>query len=89
MEKTCIYLKVIKLLSLILINIMMSKNYYNILDISSDANEADIARSYKRLSLKFHPKLSKLDYNTTYYHFCEISEAYEILSDRIFILKSN
>ena len=48
----------------------MSKNYYEILELISDASEADIAQSFKRLSLKYHPKLSNLDYNTTYFHFC-------------------
>ena len=67
----------------------MAKNYYNTLELASDANEADIAKSYKRLSLKYHPKLSKLDYNTPYFHFCEVSEAYEVLSDRISTLTSH
>lgn len=26
--------------------------------------------------------MSKDDYNTTYHHFCLVSEAYEVLSDR-------
>ena len=38
--------------------------------------------SYRRLALKFHPKLTKEEKNTAYHHFCEISEAYEVLIDR-------
>lgn len=35
------------------------------------------------MSLRWHPKLSREDYNTTYHNFCLISEAYEVLSDPI------
>jgi DnaJ family protein B protein 13 len=52
------------------------------LEINRDASAADVAKAYNKLSLKWHPKLSKEDYNTTYHHFCLISEAYEVLSDR-------
>lgn len=58
-------------------------DYYKILEINRDATAADVAKAYNKLSLKWHPKLSKEDYNTTYHHFCLISEAYEVLSDRI------
>jgi len=58
-------------------------DYYNILEIHRDAQQSDVAKAYNKLALKWHPKLSKEDYNTTYHHFCLISEAYEVLSDRI------
>lgn len=57
-------------------------DYYLILEINRDVLEADIAKAYHKLALKWHPKLSKEDYNTTKHHFCLISEAYEVLSDR-------
>ena len=56
--------------------------YYQTLEINRDACEADIAKAYRKLALRYHPKLSKEDYNTTYHYFCKISEAYEVLSDR-------
>ncbi|CAD8052917.1 unnamed protein product [Paramecium primaurelia] len=58
-------------------------DYYKILEINRDASASDVAKAYNKLSLKWHPKLSKLDHNTTYHHFCLISEAYEVLSDPI------
>jgi DnaJ family protein B protein 13 len=61
----------------------MGKDYYQVLELNRDANESDIAKAYRRLSLRWHPKLSKEDQNTSYHHFCEISEAYEVLSDPI------
>jgi len=59
----------------------MGKDYYQILGLNRDANEADIAKSYKTLALKWHPKLSKIDSDVTYHNFSEISESYEILGD--------
>ncbi len=43
--------------------------------------------SYRKLALRYHPKLSKLDSNTTYHYFCNISEAYEV--KKIFFLIVN
>jgi curved DNA-binding protein CbpA len=36
---------------------------------------------YRRLALKWHPKLCKEDLNTCYRNFCRVSEAYEVLHD--------
>lgn len=47
----------------------MAKNYYNTLELQPNARDDEIAIAFKRLSMKYHPKYSKLDYNTTYYHF--------------------
>jgi DnaJ family protein B protein 13 len=59
----------------------MGKDYYQVLGINRDAQDADIAKSYKTLALKWHPKLSKFDPDVTYHNFSEISEAYEVLGD--------
>ena len=61
----------------------MTKNYYEILGIKRDASDDEIANAYKKLSLRWHPKLSKEDQKTSFYHFCELSEAYEVLSDQV------
>ncbi|KAM3145139.1 hypothetical protein pb186bvf_002814 [Paramecium bursaria] len=58
-------------------------DYYQILEINRDATDAEVAQAYHKLALKWHPKLSNQDYNTTYHYFCKISEAYEVLSDVI------
>lgn len=36
-----------------------------------------------KLSLKYHPELCKLDKQTSNFHFCEVSEAYEVLHDKL------
>lgn len=61
----------------------MDKNYYEILEIKRDAMEDEVAENYKKMVLRWHPKFAKEDQNTAYHHFCEISEAYEVLSDPI------
>ncbi|KAI9358676.1 DnaJ domain-containing protein [Pilaira anomala] len=54
-------------------------DYYAVLNISVDANEQEIKKSYRKLALKYHPdKNSSPD---AVEKFKDISEAYEILSD--------
>jgi DnaJ-class molecular chaperone len=54
-------------------------DYYEILGVSKDANETDIKKAYRTLSLEFHPDRNPDPNATT--KFQEISEAYETLSD--------
>lgn len=57
------------------------KDYYYFLGISQDASEEDIKKSYRKLSLKYHPDKNE---NDDFFadRFREIQEAYETLSDR-------
>ena len=65
----------------------MSKNYYEILELSRNCTQEDIANAYKRLSLKFHPKSTKEQEKAVYeFQFSQVAEAYEVLSDRNYIL---
>lgn len=57
------------------------KNYYDTLQLKRDASDFEIADSYKRMVLHWHPKLCKEDNKTAHHNFSEISEAYEVLSD--------
>lgn len=59
----------------------MGKDYYRILEISREASKPDICRAYKKKALVWHPGISKENQATAYHNFCEISEAYEVLSD--------
>lgn len=57
------------------------KDYYYFLGISQDASEEDIKKSYRKLSLKYHPDKNEND-DFFASRFREIQEAYETLSDK-------
>ena len=52
-------------------------DYYKVLEISSSATEEEIKKAYRKLAHKYHP-----DKGGDEKKFREISEAYQILSDR-------
>ena len=53
------------------------KNYYDILGISKDSNPTDIKKTYRKLSLKYHPDKNPEGGD----RFKEISEAYNTLGN--------
>ena len=59
----------------------MSKNYYEILEVDSNATETEIKKSYRKLALKWHPDKNPNDVELATQKFNEISEAFEVLSD--------
>lgn len=58
------------------------KDYYYFLGVSPDASYEDIKKSYRKLSLKYHPDKNE---NDDFFadRFREIQEAYETLSDEV------
>ena len=56
------------------------KDYYQILGVARDADEAEIKKAYRRLARQYHPDMNKGDKKAEE-RFKEISEAYSILSD--------
>lgn len=57
------------------------KEYYRILGVERGASEKDIKQAYRRLARKYHPDVNPGD-KTAEEKFKEISEAYEVLSDK-------
>jgi DnaJ-class molecular chaperone len=55
------------------------RDYYTVLGVSRDANEAEIKRAFRELARKHHPDVNP---GTTGEAFREINEAYAVLSDR-------
>ena len=55
-------------------------NYYNILEVSINASQAEIKHSFRNLALKYHPDKNR---NSEYARqkFMQVVEAYEVLSD--------
>ena len=60
----------------------MGKDYYKTLDISRDADEDAIKKAYRKLALKWHPDRNQNNKELADKKFKEISEAYEVLSDK-------
>ena len=60
---------------------MPGKNYYEMLELTKNASEADIKKAYRKLALKWHPDKNPNNQKEAETRFKEISEAYEVLSD--------
>ena len=60
---------------------MSDKSYYEILEVSTNATEAEIKKAYRQLALKWHPDKNPNNLKEAEKRFKEISEAYEVLSD--------
>ena len=56
------------------------KDYYDLLGISEDADEADIQKAYRKMAMKYHPDRNKGD-AAAEEKFKEINEANEVLSE--------
>ena len=59
---------------------MADKDFYEILEVSRDAGDDAIKRSYRKLAMKFHPDRNKGNQDAEK-KFKEVSAAYEILKD--------
>jgi curved DNA-binding protein len=57
------------------------KDYYAILGVNKDAADKDIKQSYRRLARKYHPDVNPGNKEAEE-KFKDISEAYEVLSDK-------
>lgn len=59
---------------------MSKRDYYEVLGVSRDVNEADLKKAYRRLAMKYHPDRNA-DNAEAEDKFKEAKEAYDILSD--------
>ena len=58
----------------------MSKDYYEVLNVSKSASQEEIKKSYRKLALKYHPDRTQGD-KAKEEKFKEASEAYQVLGD--------
>lgn len=59
---------------------MSKRDYYEVLGVSKEASDREIASAYRKLAVKFHPDSNPGDEDATV-RFKEAAEAYEVLSD--------
>lgn len=59
---------------------MSKKDYYDVLGVSRDADEATLKKSFRRLAMKYHPDRNPDDKGAEE-KFKEAKEAYEVLSN--------
>jgi len=60
---------------------MSKKDYYEVLGINKNASDDDIKKAYRKLAMQYHPDKNP-DNKEAEEKFKEVSEAYEILSDK-------
>ncbi len=58
----------------------MARDYYEVLGVARDADDAAIKKAYRKLAMKYHPDRNPDDKQAEE-KFKEIGEAYEVLSD--------
>ena len=58
----------------------LEKDFYRLLEVDKDADQAEIKKSYRRLAQKLHPDANPDD-DKAADRFKEVSEAYSVLSD--------
>ena len=58
-----------------------SKDYYDILGISKEANDDEIKRAYRKMAKKYHPDANPDNKQEAEAKFKEVNEAYSVLSD--------
>ena len=59
---------------------MAKRDYYEVLEVSKNASEADLKKAYRRLAMKYHPDRNPDDKEAEE-RFKEAKEAYEVLTD--------
>ncbi len=57
----------------------MPRDYYDVLEVSRNAEPEAIKKAYRRLAKRYHPDVNKADEATE--RFREVQEAYDVLSD--------
>lgn len=61
---------------------MGDPDYYQVLQITRNASESEIKKAYRKMALKWHPDKNPDNKEEAEKRFKEISEAYEVLSDK-------
>ena len=66
---------------------MELKDYYQILNVSRDANAEEIKRAFRRLAMQYHPDRNPEDVRGAGEKFKEIYEAYNEVYRQLWLLR--
>jgi DnaJ-class molecular chaperone len=58
------------------------RDFYTVLGVKKDANEADLKKAYRKLALRWHPDKNKDNKDVAEKKFKEVAEAYAVLNDK-------
>jgi len=61
---------------------MADQDYYILLGVSKECTESELKKAYRKLALKWHPDKNPDNKEEAEHRFKEISEAYDVLSDK-------
>ena len=59
---------------------MSQRDYYEVLGVDKNADEAKIKKAYKRLAMKYHPDRNSGDKAGAEKKFKEVRKAYDVIS---------
>jgi DnaJ-class molecular chaperone len=69
------------LILLFLTFILCEEDYYKLLGVARNCDEAVLKKAFKKLSLKYHPDKNKKNPEKAKEHYAKIVNAYEVLKD--------
>ena len=59
---------------------MSQRDYYEVLEVSKNVNEAELKKAYRKMAIKYHPDKNPNDKKAEEM-FKKLAEAYEVLSN--------
>ena len=63
-------------------NLVSGPNYYDILEIPTDASPSEITQAFRKKALEWHPDKNPNNLEEATSRFIEIVEAYRVLSSK-------